>query len=123
MAEYGVELKDNESKFNPNWSPEAPAGLKFTSVVPDDFGAGYQALPSESDQTELRTKMKSSRLRSRRHSKVFFLWVYHILLILGPDLVKMLKAKTEKILGRCLGVVCPYWLFLYFTCTPMQCNA
>ena len=70
MAECDVELKDKESKFNLTWSPEAPAGLKFTDVVPDDFGAGYEALPSESDQKELKTKMKSSRLRSRRHSKV-----------------------------------------------------
>ncbi|CAB4017619.1 Ankyrin repeat domain-containing 54 [Paramuricea clavata] len=70
MAESNVTSVEGCSKFNLNWSPEAPAGLKFTSILPDNFGAGYEALPSESDQTELKTKMKSSRLRSRRHSKV-----------------------------------------------------
>jgi hypothetical protein len=72
MAESNVGSVEGCSKFNLNWSPEAPAGLKFTNVLPDNFGAGYEALPSESDQTELKTKMKSSRLMSRRHSKVFF---------------------------------------------------
>ncbi len=65
-------MEDDQSKFNLHWSPEAPAGLLFKNVVPDSFGAGYQALPDESEQAELKNKMKSSRLRSRRHSKVFF---------------------------------------------------
>ena len=70
MAESGMESNEGRSKFNLNWSPEAPAGIEFKNVVPDDFGSGYQALPAESEQTELKTKMRSSRLRSRRHSKV-----------------------------------------------------
>ena len=70
MAESGMESNEGRSKFNLNWSPEAPAGIEFKHVVPDDFGSGYQAFPAESEQTELKTKMRSSRLRSRRHSKV-----------------------------------------------------
>ena len=70
MTESGMESNEGRSKFNLNWSPEAPAGIEFKHVVPDDFGSGYQAFPAESEQTELKTKMKSSRLRSRRHSKV-----------------------------------------------------
>ena len=61
-------VKSKES--NLNWSPEAPAGLQFTNVIPDEFGQSYQALPAQNDQRELQTKMKSSRLRTRRHSKV-----------------------------------------------------
>lgn len=70
MAESSVGLKESQRKFNCKWSPEAPAGLVFTNVVPDYFGTGYQAFPNENEQTELKTKLKSSRLRSRRHSKV-----------------------------------------------------
>ena len=70
MADGGIESNEGQSTFNLNWSPEAPAGIEFNNVVPDEFGIGYQAFPAESEQTEHKTKMKSARLRSRRHSKV-----------------------------------------------------
>ncbi|XP_028393851.1 ankyrin repeat domain-containing protein 54-like [Dendronephthya gigantea] len=68
MTESNAE--EDRSKIHLNWSPEAPAGLNFTNVLPDNFGSGYQALPSENEQRELKTKLKSSRLTTRRHSKV-----------------------------------------------------
>lgn len=70
MAESSLHLKESQSVLHSNWSPEAPAGLNFKNVIPDDFGAGYEALPTESEQKELKTKMRSTRLTSRRHSKV-----------------------------------------------------
>lgn len=61
------ENKTFSLKFLP---PDAPAGLNFTHVLPDSFGTSYQTLPTEGEQMELTTKMRSSRLRARRHSKV-----------------------------------------------------
>lgn len=70
MAESDGDKKDSK-EFRLNWNPDAPAGLQFSHVVPDSFGAGYQlALPGAGEQMELTTKMRSSRLTSRRHSKV-----------------------------------------------------
>lgn len=77
MTEGSAE--EDQSKVNLNWSPEAPAGLNFTSVLPDNFGSGYQALPSENEQTELKTKLRSSRLTSRRHSKVDFYFLEYFI--------------------------------------------
>lgn len=62
---------DGKSQGLPS-PPEAPAGLHFANVIPVDFVAGYEAYPpAESEKSELRTKMRSTRLKSRRHSKVF----------------------------------------------------
>lgn len=73
MAESSLHLEESQAVLHLNWSPEAPAGLNFKNVVPDDFGAGYRALPTESEQKELKSRMRSTRMTSRRHSKVYVL--------------------------------------------------
>lgn len=71
MTESNVDTVQDNKKFSLGWgAPDAPAGLNFTHVLPDSFGTGYQSLPTEGKQVELTTKIRSSRLRTRRHSKV-----------------------------------------------------
>ena len=71
MANNDVEVQEYKEILPTTWKPEAPAGLNFSYVIPDSFGSGYQTVPTnDTEQTDLTTKIRPSRLRTRRHSKV-----------------------------------------------------
>lgn len=108
MAESNVDTQESK-EFHLNWTPDAPAGLTFSHVLPASFGTGYQSVPTADEQIELTTKMRSKRLTSRRHSKV--LRTCMGLTYLGEKKFRE-AANTgnyetvERLIGEGIGVSC-----------------